>query len=521
MAIRHHAVTCLYAPLGLWQEETENPDAQRLDQGHPMLDDNSLRLLATGLDRLGAVRALVIGDMIVDRYVDGHVARISPEAPVPVVLATGERHALGGAANVALHFVAYGGSATLLGLCGDDANAALLRRLAQEAGLAVEAIADPARRTTLKTRILSQHQQMIRIDEETTGAPTAAIAQSLIEAAARHLAVVDVVILSDYGKGVLEGKVAEAVITAAIAAGKPVFVDPKTDDFNRYRGASLVSPNRKEILAATGIAANDDASAERACRAALERFDIAAILLTRSEQGMTLLKRGGQAFHVHALARQVFDVSGAGDTAIATVAAGVASGLPLELAVHLGNAAAGIVVAKPGTATLSVGELRHALHLDQSHRPQALTAALDRVRIWRAQGLVIGFTNGVFDLLHGGHLNSLEQAAAQCDVLIVGVNSDASTRRLKGPTRPVQDEQTRARLIACLDFCDLSIVFDEDTPARLIEALLPDRLFKGADYAGRHVVGADVVTANGGKVVLLPLVEGVSTSATVKRIQGN
>lgn len=484
-----------------------------------MLDDQTLKRLSDGIARLPDVRALVIGDIIVDRYIDGQVGRISPEAPVPVVLHSAERHTLGGAANVALHFVDYGGKAVLIGLCGVDANAGLLRELASEAGLGLDLVPDPQRRTTLKTRILSQNQQMIRLDEETVGAPDPVIAARLIEAATAHLAEVDVVILSDYAKGVLEGGVAEAVIAAALTAGKPVFVDPKTNDFNRYRGASLVSPNRKEIAAATGIAANDDESAEAACREALRRFDIAAILLTRSEQGMTLLPRHGDVFHVHTHAREVFDVSGAGDTAIATLAAGVATGLALPDAVRLGNAAAGVVVGKHGTATLSADELCQALHLDHPHRPVSLAHALDQVRRWRAQGRSIGFTNGVFDLLHGGHLNSLEQAAARCDVLIVGVNSDASTKRLKGSTRPIQDEHTRARLIACLDFCDLAIIFEDDTPARLIEAIVPDILFKGADYAHSVVVGADVVIAHGGEVVLLPLVEGVSTTATVARMK--
>lgn len=483
-----------------------------------MLSDTSRQAFETALTRLDNVRALVLGDIILDRYVIGEVARISPEAPVPVLLQKRQRATLGGAGNVALHFGALGASAVLIGLAGEDAPADEIERLARVVGLDTYVVRDAGRTTTVKTRILANNQQMIRIDEETPHVVSGAARAALLAAVERHIEGVDVVVLSDYAKGVLGGGLAADVIAIARRAGKRVFVDPKMTDFNAYRGASLVKPNLKEIGAALGTTPRDDDAAAAACRSALDRFDIAAILLTRSDQGMTLLERGGLPVHVRAEARQVFDVSGAGDTAIATIAAGVGAGLSLADATRLGNAAAGVVVGKAGTATVSRHELRHALGLDHPHTPVSRDAAREFARAWRAEGKVIGFTNGVFDLLHSGHLQSLEQAAALCDVLVVGVNSDMSVKRLKGPGRPVQDEVTRARLLACLDFCDLVTIFDEDTPADLIAAIEPDVLVKGGDYREHEVVGADFVKARGGRVVLLPLLPGVSTTSTVARL---
>jgi D-beta-D-heptose 7-phosphate kinase/D-beta-D-heptose 1-phosphate adenosyltransferase len=476
--------------------------------------------IETALTRLAGVRALVVGDVILDRYLTGEVARISPEAPVPVLKRSGGSAALGGAGNVARHFTAYGGSAVLVGLVGVDDAAGELRRLAEAEGLTVDLVVDPSRPTTVKTRVLAQGQQMLRIDEEAAHPAEGAMRAQLRAAVARRLADCDVVVVSDYAKGVLTGGIAAELVALGRAAGKPVFVDPKLADFDAYRGASVVSPNAKELAEAVGLRAGDDASAEAACRLALERFSIDAILLTRSEKGMTLLERGAAApVHVPAQALKVFDVSGAGDTSIATLAAGVATGLPLAAAMRLANAAAGVVVGKPGTALPTLIELRHALGLDNLHRPVGRAEAAALAEAWRREGKRIGFTNGVFDLLHGGHLQSLEQASRRCDALVVGVNADASVRRLKGPARPIQDETTRARVLACLDFCDLVVVFEEDTPAELIAAIQPDILFKGADYRADQVVGADIVTARGGEVVLLPLVPDTSTTATVARIR--
>jgi D-beta-D-heptose 7-phosphate kinase/D-beta-D-heptose 1-phosphate adenosyltransferase len=328
------------------------------------------------------------------------------------------------------------------------------------------------------------------------------------------------VVLSDYAKGVLTPAVCAELIARARDSGCFVVVDPKSRDLGLYAGADVVCPNLREIHDVTHIHAEDDDAAARACAAVLERFDIGAVVLTRSEAGMTLRERDKAPVHIRARRRAVGDVSGAGDTAISAIAAGIAAGLPLASAVALGNAAAGVAVSKPGTSTVSADELRHELAAPVPHRPATLAAARTIVQAWREAGKIVGFTNGCFDLLHLGHLQTLEFAKSECDVLVVGVNSDRSVRALKGPERPVQDEATRARIMAALSFCDLVVVFDEDTPFDLIDALRPDVVFKGADYAATDVVGADIVKARGGRVVLTPLVPGFSTTSTVERIRG-
>jgi len=328
------------------------------------------------------------------------------------------------------------------------------------------------------------------------------------------------VILSDYAKGLLTAELCRQVIELAAKAGKPVLVDPKRADFSIYNGARLISPNLKEMALVMDVDVVDDAGAEAVCTAALERFDFSAILLTRGASGMSLVERDGEAFHIGSQAKSVYDVSGAGDTVVSTVAAGLAVNLGLLDAVELANHAAGVVVGKAGTGTVSQRELRATLGHVSLRQPHGLGDALERVQIWRDGEQTIGFTNGCFDLLHLGHLHALEEAKKRCDKLIVGVNSDASVRSLKGAQRPIQDQQTRARVLACLEFCDLVVVFDEDTPQHLIERLMPDILFKGEDYRGKAIAGASAVEENGGRVELIPLLPGNSTSQTIERING-
>ena len=296
-------------------------------------------------------------------------------------------------------------------------------------------------------------------------------------------------------------------------------VDPRHNDASIFAGATVVTPNIEEMTAFSGIHADSDATAEAACRAVLDRAAIDAVLLTRGSAGMTLVARDEEPLHVRAETHRVFDVTGAGDTVVATLAAALAVGASLADAVRLANVAAGIVVAKPGTATVRPEELSHALGAGLGDGVVSREDAAARVADWRAKGLKVGFTNGVFDLLHRGHLHSLEQAARRVDRLVVGVNSDASTRRLKGPERPVQDEATRAAVLAALRSVDLVTVFGEDTPEELIQAVKPDMLFKGADYAGQEIPGQAFVEANGGSVTLLPLLEGYSTTSTVQKVR--
>ncbi|MEZ5878574.1 MAG: D-glycero-beta-D-manno-heptose-7-phosphate kinase [Tepidamorphaceae bacterium] len=438
--------------------------------------------LVTAIERLDRVHVCVVGDVMLDRFVQGGVARISPEAPVPVVAEAHVDEMPGGAANVAMNLLAYGAKATLIGVCGAGPDGdALIARCKEEAGLNAILLREDDRRTTVKTRIVVKSQQMIRLDSETVGDITDATCAAILSKAREIIPACGALILSDYAKGVLTPALCAGLIAIADAADVPVLVDPKRRDLGIYAGATLVSPNARELAQVTGITVRDDAEAAYACEALLSQFPgIGAVLATRGEAGMTLLERDGEALHVPTVARSVFDVSGAGDTVIATVAAGLAAGLPLGDAVRLGNAAAGIAVGKAGTSTVSRDELRHGIGIDPPHRPVSREQAGAIAAGWRQSGKSVGFTNGCFDLLHAGHLHSLEYARSQCDFLVVGINSDASVRRLKGEGRPVQDEASRARLLASLRFCDLVVIFDEDTPYDLIAAIKPDVLFKGA-----------------------------------------
>jgi D-beta-D-heptose 7-phosphate kinase / D-beta-D-heptose 1-phosphate adenosyltransferase len=477
---------------------------------------------STVIDRLAQASVLVIGDVLLDRFVEGRVSRISPEAPVPVLKYGAARALLGGAGNVAANLIAYGASVSLVGLTGEDSEAEELRalcgRLPQMQALLV---ADRSRPTTVKTRYLGGWHQLLRVDAEEIHAMDEAVAQAVLDKAAAAMKTARAVVLSDYGKGVLEGDSIAKLIAAARQAGLPVIVDPKKARADVFAGATLLTPNTEEMARFSGIRADSDESAEAACRRVLETCGIEAILLTRGEAGMTLVQRGvDEALHVRAATHRVFDVTGAGDTVIATLSAALSIGAPLAEAVRLANAAAGIAVTKPGTAVVHAGEIRQALGLDHNGSVVGREEAAARVSVWKDQGLKVGFTNGCFDLLHRGHLYSLDQASRRVDRLVVGVNSDASARGLKGPDRPVQDEATRAAVVAALRYVDLVVIFGEETPEALITALGPDVLFKGADYKEDDVAGGAVVKANGGRVELLPLLPGHSTTATVGRLRG-
>ncbi len=465
----------------------------------------------------------VIGDLMVDRYIVGSVSRISPEAPVPVLVHGEDRIVPGGAANVAANAAALGAPVILVGLVGDDGAAGELRSaLALYPGIALDqVVSDRTRPTITKTRVMSGRQQIVRIDAEQTSAPSADVEAALIVAAQDAIARAMVVVLSDYSKGVLSDAVIAAVMATAKAKGVPVIVDPKRRTFEAYAGATLVTPNRRELAEATGLPDHTDDDEAKAAAAAGRQFG-GDVLVTRAEKGMTLWRQNGQVLHVPAEAREVFDVSGAGDTALAALAVSLAGGQSLEASVGIANAAAALAVAKLGTAVVTRAELRAALERSSAlaEHPGALVSREDAARIvaaWRANGTRVVFTNGCFDLLHPGHVSLLEQAARHGDRLVVALNTDASVQRLKGPTRPLQDEVARARVMGALRCVDLVVLFDEDTPLETITALLPDVLVKGADYAPHEVVGADVVAAHGGELVLVSLVAGQSTSSLVAK----
>ncbi len=498
------------------------------------------------LAALSGTPVLVVGDVMLDRFVHGRVERISPEGPIPVLAVERDETMLGGAGNVLRNLTALDVPGRLVALVGDDDNARELAGLVAAERLAEsDLITEKARQTTVKLRYIAGGQHLLRADREAKQAATPVSLEALAAAAKAGLSKVKGLIVSDYGKGVLAESVLRVLIDGARTAGLPVVVDPKGPDFGRYRGASVITPNRRELAEAAGRPLDDLDALVAAGGDLMAAHDLGALLVTRSEEGMTLLqaREGGTESagtgnagtgnagtgngvlvrHFPALTQEVYDVSGAGDTVAAVIGAALAAGLALSDAAALANVAAGVVVGKVGTATLRPADLLAACHgrdlLDaESGKLADLESLLEVVARWRRQGLKVGFTNGCFDLLHPGHVSLLRQARAACDRLIVGLNSDGSIKRLKGEGRPVQTEASRAAVLASLATVDRLVIFSEDTPLALIEALKPDILVKGADYKPEEVVGGDVVERAGGRVLLADLEPGHSTSATLARL---
>ena len=461
---------------------------------------------------------LCIGDLMLDEFVYGEVSRISPEAPAPVIAVQRSEINVGGAGNVARNIAALGARCLFVGLVGDDESGRVLRaELAREPRIEAALICDEMRPTTRKVRFVSEHfsTHMLRADWEQAAAASGQVEAALLAAILPWIARADIVLLSDYAKGVLTPRLVRETIDAARAQGKRVVVDPKRLDFGFYRGATVLTPNQKEFAAATrGIDDMGAAAAEAMVQAGCD-----AVLVTQSELGMTLFVRGGAPSHVAAHPVKVRDVSGAGDTVAAALSVALAGGADWEGALRMANAAAAVVVAKRGTAVATPDELRRVVLAHTNRAEQKLAqneADLDaRLALWRSEGHRIGFTNGCFDILHPGHVKVLTAARAACDRLIVGLNSDASVKRLKGASRPLQGERARAEVLAALEAVDLVVIFGEDTPRDLIGRVQPRVLVKGGDYARETVVGHDLVEAHGGEVLLVDLMPGVSTTSLV------
>jgi len=468
---------------------------------------------------------LCVGDIMLDEFVYGEVSRISPEAPAPVIAVQRSETNIGGAGNVARNIATLGARCIFVGLIGDDdAGRGLQAALKQETRIEPVLVVDPSRPTTRKVRFVSEHfsTHMLRADWEQAAPATSVIEQQLIDAALRALPRADVVLLSDYAKGVLTPRVIRAVIDAARAAGTRVIVDPKSLHFELYRGATLLTPNRKEFAEATRSRAQTVDEIAEAAREVMQLAECEALLVTQSERGMTLVPRDGAAIHVPAHQVKVRDVSGAGDTVAAVIAVLLAAGADWDPALRAANAGAAVAVSKKGTATVTLSELRRRVLPEASLAAEekiiTSTGDLDaRLREWREQGLRIGFTNGCFDILHPGHVKVITEARATCDRLIVGLNSDASVRRLKGADRPVQNERARAEVLAALEAVDLVAIFEDDTPLQLIAQIKPMVLVKGGDYTREQVVGHELVTAQGGDVVLVNILPGFSTTSLVAR----
>lgn len=460
---------------------------------------------------------LIVGDVMLDRYWYGPTGRISPEAPVPVVKIENNEERPGGAANVAMNIAALGGNAKLIGLTGDDEPARILNEKLSSLNVACDFVSVPELPTITKLRVMSRGQQLIRLDFEENFENVDST--SMLERMDQYLPSVKSLILSDYGKGALND--VQTMIQRAKAAKVPVFVDPKGADFERYRGATLLTPNLSEFEMVVGKTKNEQDLVEKGF-ALIEKFDFEALLVTRSEHGMTLLCRGEDPFHLPTQAQEVFDVTGAGDTVISVLAASVATGKNLKESCALANAAAGVVVGKLGTSTLSTIELAEAIHgsKDSDYGVISESSLIEAVKRARARGEKVVMTNGCFDILHAGHVSYLNHAAELGDRLIVAVNTDDSVKRLKGPGRPVNPTDRRMAVLAGLGAVDWVVPFSEDTPQRLISEVLPSILVKGGDYKPEEIAGGDDVIAAGGEVRVLNFEDGCSTSDIINAIKG-
>jgi D-beta-D-heptose 7-phosphate kinase/D-beta-D-heptose 1-phosphate adenosyltransferase len=482
--------------------------------------------VADALRLVMAQRILCVGDLMLDEFVYGDVLRVSPEAPTPILAIKREERVIGGAGNVARNVVGLGARCVFVGVIGDDDAGAMVVWALDEFKPAIEAhlVTDRSRPTTRKARFVSEHYSahLLRADWEVAAAVSREIEDEIIARATEALPRVGAVVLSDYAKGVLTPRVIRAVIDESRRLDKPVIVDPKAHDYAVYRGATMITPNRKELSDHTRRPVASNAEIAAAAADLARTVDCRAVLATLSEDGMFLHVEGNEPIHVPAYPVKVRDVSGAGDTVIATLASMLAVGADFEQAMRVANAAASVVVGKRGTAAVTPAELRARV------LPAAALAAEEkivfdwgiadeRVREWRNQDLRVGFTNGCFDILHPGHVKVLAEARATCDRLVVGLNSDASVRRLKGHGRPIQSEHARAEVLAGLEAVDLVAVFEQDTPRELIRHVKPTVLVKGGDYRRDQVVGRDIVEAQGGEVILIDLVPGFSTTRIVEK----
>jgi D-beta-D-heptose 7-phosphate kinase/D-beta-D-heptose 1-phosphate adenosyltransferase len=467
------------------------------------------------------VHILCLGDVMIDRYIYGAVERISPESPVPVLHTHRDFMVIGGAGNVARNIKSLGGSVDLMSVCGHDATGAQLEALCNEAFNGSFLIEEATRKTTLKTRFVAQGQQLLRVDDEVNTPLLQSSCEAIYTHIEKHIERYTMLVLSDYAKGFFTPELIQKLISFAKSHNLPVIADPKGKDFSRYAGATVITPNLKELCDAMGSALTTTEAQVEAARHIQKEHNIEHVLLTLGSGGMLLIEDTKAPQLIEAQAREVYDVSGAGDTVVATLAVALSSGCMLTRSAHLANAAAGIAVGKVGTSTVTRSELEA---FTTTHKVNASTKVMDlptlveQVKNWRRQGLRVGFTNGCFDLLHQGHLTVLQESAATCDRLIVAVNTDCSVKQLKGPTRPMHDEQTRTAVLAALEMVDAVVLFDDETPFNLIHAVIPDTLIKGGDYTPQTVVGADIVQANGGRVVIVDILAGHSTTSTITRM---
>jgi len=471
------------------------------------------------LSQIRSRHILVVGDVMLDNYYVGDVRRISPEAPVPVFRKRSERSVLGGAANVAANLVAANQQASMMSIIGRDANGKTMMKLFENLGINTGLVSNLQRSTTIKTRFLADNnQQLLRLDVEDTDPITKAESNKILKKLQKVIDNFDLILMSDYLKGLLTQEFTQGVIKMARKHDIPVVIDVKDPKYGKYYGATLLKPNLNELRSLTGKNVQTDEEIVEAAEELRKRSNCQYVLTTLGAKGMVLVG-DGEPYFVKSLAREVYDVSGAGDTTIAYLATCMANEMPIRESVDIANYAAGIQVGKVGTSSVSWQEVRDLISNEDHGIAHKILSAeeLNSFRKDNAQKKIV-FTNGCFDILHVGHKRYLQQAATLGDILVVGVNSDASVRRLKGPTRPVNNEQDRAEMLSALGFIDYVVIFDEDTPYELIKKIQPDVLVKGGDYKPEEVVGKDIVEARGGQLELISFVEGKSTTNIIKKI---
>ncbi len=472
--------------------------------------------------RLKPSPVLVAGDVMVDEYIIGEVDRISPESPVPVMVVRDRLRRLGGAGNVVKNLVSLGGSVALFGAVGTDTAGRWFRNHCESIGIETFWLkADSSRPTTIKTRVVARNQQLVRIDEENVGDIPQELSQTIIKEMRSVAPQVKAVVLSDYGKGFLTQELLRSFIESAKDHNLPVVVDPKGTDYSRYRGATYITPNVREASLASGVTIRDRDSLVRAARILIEHTGATGIVVTRGKDGSTLVTgRKAKDFTVRPV--EIIDVTGAGDTVVAALALALANGMTVDQAISMANLAASIVVSRFGAASTTLEEMVERLNgLSADRKLVSKDDIAQLLRRHRLQGHRVVFTNGCFDLFHAGHLHTLRKASEMGEVLVVGVNSDTSVKRIKEPGRPVVDEKDRAELISALPFVDYVVIFNEDTPAKLLEEVRPDVLVKGEDWRGKKVVGEDLVKGRGGKVEFVKHLDGRSTSQLIKKIRGD
>jgi D-beta-D-heptose 7-phosphate kinase/D-beta-D-heptose 1-phosphate adenosyltransferase len=468
------------------------------------------------------VHIIVIGDIILDRYFWGEVERISPEAPIPVVKITHKSQRLGGAGNVAMNLSGLKCPTFLLAVCGKDRQGEYLATILKQEGVDHQLVLASNQPTTTKTRIIGQGQQLLRLDEEKSTTISKKIEDKLFLQFETRLPMAQAVILSDYGKGIFNGEFAQKIIRSCKAKKIPVFVDPKGNNWKRYHGADCITPNEAELSQVAPFDRDNDTDFSANARKILTDFELAHLLVTRGAKGMSLFNLKQESVHIPTKAQEVFDVSGAGDTVIATLGAGRACGLSMEAAARLANTAAGVVVGKLGTHAISALELKQALigkDITGTDKIVGHDQAAEISERWRKEGKKIVFTNGCFDILHIGHMKILRTACGQGNKLIVGLNSDASIKRLKGESRPMMSEEERASLLSNIECVDLVVLFEEDTPLELIKRIKPDVLVKGGDWSLDQVVGRSEVESWGGRVHIVGLLEGISTTSVIEKMK--